>query len=310
VVVVFPTDLIAPPLPSQLELEPDLYHNVSLYLLNIIQNRGNLTRIYTSDQVWGSDFAQLSPLSVYTVGSDQSFPNLTMTIISDAFDMLSLFADHLEYFLANTTMRWFIRTTEDAFVHLKRLPVMLRDLESRFDPLTDFVFKGQSIGLNPEILYVHGGSGWIMSRFACEFYRDHRTYIHSTLPTLQSGDDVMPSILCSLRHINWTAMEDIRWAGSPLDDEAHQRLVDRNYSNLPICPTAKFQESQGRPGRALKDLVVWHSGRKEMMTVLAGYRVTAEVPRDVMLVHVDLATTLCRSDPAQAAAWDEWWRGR
>jgi hypothetical protein len=300
--------LAAVHLPSHLEFEPDLYHNFSIYLVNLVVNPSNLTRVYTSHQVWGSDFARLSPLSVYAIGTHTTLLNISTTVISPSPDLLVLFSDHLDYFVANTTLRWFIRTTEDAFVHLKRLPQMIRELETLFDPLTDFVFKGQPIPLSEQMLYVQGGSGWIMSRFACEFYRDHRKSIDETYVAMGIGDDVMPTILCGLRHIKWTEMESDKWSGITLSDEANQRLVDSDYSNLPICPTTKFQQNDGRPGRALKDLVVWHSGRPEMMTVVAGYRVTAEAPSDVMLIHAHAAMTMCRSDPAQAEDWNEWWR--
>jgi hypothetical protein len=224
--------------------------------------------------------------------------------------MLLILADHINYFMANTTARWFIRTTEDAFVHLKRLPLMIRELESLYDPLNDFVFHGQSVPLGDGVVFVHGGSGWIMSRFACEFYRNNRTYIETHVQDSGSGDDVMPTFLCGLRHMTWREMESPRWIGSPLDDEANQRLVDGNYSDLWVCPSVAFQLDRDRPGRAVRDLVVWHSGRLEMVVVLAGYRVAAEAPSDVMLVHAGDTITLCRSDPEQADAWNERWAAR
>jgi hypothetical protein len=240
--------------------------------------------------------------------------NLSISIVSvsgsihgPVQDLLLAFEDHLENFLANTTLPWFIRTTEDCFVHLKRLPVMIKSLESEFNPRTDYVFKGHSVDLGGESLFVHGGSGWIMSRAACQYYHDQRAEIDRRFFAEPFGDDLMPKILCELRHTQWLEMDHDAWIGSPMDDDSSTRIQKGNYDGLTGCPDLESQKRRSRPGRFIRDLVFWHSGRNDIVTVIAGYKATVEAGDDIMLAHVYGGVRLCRFNPIEGDKWNSWW---
>jgi hypothetical protein len=287
-----------------------------MYMLVLIINMDNLSRIRNLENVWGRDFRRLSPSSFYTVGTSRRVSDLPIHIVSSRRagqviqELLYTFEDHLTYFLTNTTFKWFIRTTEDAFVHLKRLPQMLRDLEQQFDPLKDFVFKGQSVSLDTTVIFVHGGSGWIMSRAACEFYQANMAEINRIFFAEPWGDDLMPSALLQITKGKWEELDHIGWIGSPMDDQSSARVKIGNYSGLPICPTWKFQVEKQRLGRYFKDLVVWHSGRNDIVTVMHGYQAAAQAPPAVFLGHIFGAVTLCEFNAELAEQWDSYWEGR
>jgi hypothetical protein len=286
-------------------------------MLVLIINMQNLTRIHNLEAAWGRDFRRLSPSSVYTIGTPEPVDNLPVHIISNRHetrgaiqDLLFTFEDHLENFLANTTLPWFIRTTEDAFVHLKRLPQMLIDLNSNFNPLSDFVFKGQSIFLHPNVIFVHGGSGWIMSRAACQFYRERMAEINAAFFAEAWGDDLMPSTLLQMRNGTWEDFEHAGWVGSPLSDESSKRITRGNYDGLPICADRDWQMRKKRLGRFLRDVVVWHSGRNDIVTVVHGYKAAAEAGANVFLGHIRSGVMFCEWNPEKAAEWVTWWVGK
>jgi hypothetical protein len=73
----------------------------------------------------------------------------------------------VDYFLKHTNARWFVRMTDDTLVNFAKLGSLISQLEARYHPLTDFVFKGHCID-SWNMNYAQGGSGYLLSRYACE----------------------------------------------------------------------------------------------------------------------------------------------
>jgi hypothetical protein len=71
----------------------------------------------------------------------------------------------LTYFLEKRREPWFYRGVDDSIMNLPRLPSFLGDLNSRFDPLTDVVVRGDCV-MSKGYLFIQGGSGFICSRAA------------------------------------------------------------------------------------------------------------------------------------------------
>jgi hypothetical protein len=188
-----------------------------------------------------------------------------------------------------------IRTTEDVFVHLKRLPVAIREAERKYDPLTQKVMLGQSIDLGGS-MFIHGGSGWLMSRACAEFYVSRISEITDLFLNTRHGDDTMPDIFKQMLNQTTEQMDHPGFLGSPLDVIGQERLRAWNFSDLPICPSLELQLEKKRRTAPLKDLVIWHAGTKDLIVIEQGYRVLDATPPWVRLGHVPFGVTLCRAD--------------
>jgi hypothetical protein len=285
-----------------------------VYMLVLLVNERNLSRIYLLERVWGSDFRHLSPLSIYRVGVAR--PRLRIvgaTIISPhvameaAVQLHYTFEHHLGLFLNVTKFRWFVRTTEDCFVHLKRLPGLLKDLESKYDPLRDIVILGQSVEINEHISMVHGGAGWVMSRAACRFYRRRRHEIVRRWNAMAAGDDVMPHFLRHAANLTSNQTNHYSFLGSPFDNPSFERIRAGRFDGLSPCPSWGRQQELKRIIIPVDQNVFWHSGRNDMLVVMDGYRISRYIRRGLAFAHVPDAVTLCDMRLAPNDASDALW---
>jgi hypothetical protein len=301
-------------LTSRLILEPLLYgRSIPIYMLVLLINDHNLARIDALERSWGSDFRHLSPRSIYRVGAKRPFHIPGLSVVSPpsghphSRDLHFTFADHLHRFLNTTQLRWFVRTTEDCFVNLLRLPLMFSELERRYDPLADVVFLGQSVDINGVISMVHGGSGWLMSRSACEFYAKHEQAIVLSWLATASGDDVMPHAFRRVAALSVNQTNHYGFVGSPLDDSAVERLRAMRFDGIKTCPSWTHQAASNRQIIPLDGVVFWHSGRGDLLPVTNGYRLARDLPKGLALGHVTGAVTLCNMaetpDPGIDATW-------
>jgi hypothetical protein len=215
-----------------------------------------------------------------------------------------VFHDHLQAFLKETNLRWFIRTTEDVLVHLKRFPLFIRDLERQFDPLKDYVIQGQAVDINPGTTFIHGGAGWIMSRACAEFYVARLAAVNSTFLSQPFGDDLMPNFFKDWINRTTEEMTTMAFVGSPMDDTARKRLKKGDYDKLPICPSLPYQKHALRMTMYLNETVVWHSGRNDLLPVTDGYRILSQVPPWLGFGHINGGVTLCRADVPLTSATD------
>jgi hypothetical protein len=255
---------------------------------------------------WHNDFKALYPTSVLRIGRTRlnegddmpDSPLLSPNRDNIAWhqQFLFVFHDHLRAFLSQTNFSWFLRTTEDVFVHLKRLPLLIRELEEKFDPRKDIVMQGQVVELSPPAFFIHGGAGWIMSRAAAEFYVGHIGEINRTFLEQIHGDDTMPMIFRDMTRVSSAKMVNDRFVGPPLDEDAQMRLRKSNYTGLRICPSVELQRRLSRWTFFLNRTTIWHAGSNDMVVVTDGYRILAEVPPWVRLGHIQYAVTLCRAD--------------
>jgi hypothetical protein len=302
---------------AYLSPEPALYPNLSLYVAVLVINDSNESRIEAHFRSWGRDFHFLSPSSIYRVASFHRLRSVPVRMLSSPRkrhrriqSYLDLFEDHLHYFLRRTTLRWFLRTTEDAFIDLIRLPGLVRDLERAHDPTRDIVMMGQACAIGPSVTFLHGGSGWIMSRAAAALYEAHERQIHAEFfgPTVV-GDDMVGNIFRVIANLSDERIDHPAFLGSPVVDESISRLERMEISNLTVCPSIERQRREQRLARPVKDIVVWHSGRSDLLPLRMGYRILRECPDGIQLAHVRGGVKLCRigsgGDNADASLWDE-----
>jgi hypothetical protein len=75
------------------------------------------------------------------------------------------------YSLRHTAARWVARVADDTIINFANLALLVTRLEGRYDPLTEFVFKGHCVSRDfgyGMIDYPQGGGGFVLSRFACK----------------------------------------------------------------------------------------------------------------------------------------------
>jgi hypothetical protein len=76
------------------------------------------------------------------------------------------------YTITHTQARWATRLS-DCIVNFGKLGEFIGKLEARYNPLTEFVFKAHCIDVGTTGI-PQGGSGFILSRFACQAALKHR----------------------------------------------------------------------------------------------------------------------------------------
>ena len=72
------------------------------------------------------------------------------------------------YFLEKTNHKWFWTATDDIIIDVEAIDRMIYELEQKFDPDENIVFKGNC--LYNGLYYLQGGSGYLMSRIATEIF--------------------------------------------------------------------------------------------------------------------------------------------
>lgn len=291
-----------------IQYEPDLYGNFTpVYITGLLINIGNLSRISDMIKYWGNDFKMLSPNSKFTIGTTghvQNLPDATIATqprqVGGVQQYHYVFEDHLQYFLNHTNLRWFIRTTEDSFTHLKRLPQFIADLEAKYNPLKDVVMEGQSVELSAT-MFIHGGAGWVMSRAAAKYYFDNRDAIHDGWLGCGHGDDVMPFYFMSKLGWDVERMRNDAFIGSPVIPYAREWMIRNDYSKIIECPSVAHQKAMKRPIMPLNKTVFWHSSAQVLWTLTDGYRILEEAG-NLAMGHVDGGVIPCRPTGLQEFA--------
>jgi hypothetical protein len=87
----------------------------------------------------------------------------------------------------NSLFRWYFRGTHDTFVNLTALTLLIHDLESKIDPMTNFsfAFNFHEYGNS---YYPHGGTGWLFSNYAVR--KMHESVYRFITMCYASFDDV------------------------------------------------------------------------------------------------------------------------
>jgi hypothetical protein len=78
----------------------------------------------------------------------------------------------VNYTLQRPGIRWMIRLADDTVMNFAKLGAFIAEKESQNDPLKEFVFKGHCVSWRG-MRYAQGGSGFLLSRFACEVAAKH-----------------------------------------------------------------------------------------------------------------------------------------
>jgi hypothetical protein len=141
------------------------------------------------------------------------------------------FAKASVYFFQNTTAKWFVMVTDQAHVYVENLGDFVVELEEGYDPVNEAVILGNCISVSGTVGFLHGGTGWIMSRKA----------VGDFLAIAGKGADgvnddrkfagVMQTMNVSVREATSPYfLGQFRW------NDEHQQSAVGDFSKLPKCP--------------------------------------------------------------------------
>ena len=240
--------------------------NYNVYILDIIVSERNLTRFQTAEKSWIKKLNKESTSIIFKVASSTqritNYENILYYVerkINPAFSFIYPFIYAMKDFISNTDFRWFFRTTDDVFINIELFDKLIQDYEHDYDPLNDFVIKGSVVSN-----YIHGGSGWIMSRYAVQRYL---TFLEKyPISYEKAGDDVIfTNHIQQIFVRNLSNINDKHFIGTKLSKKSINMLQnDINTKKL-----SKIEKCNNSIQNIYKmdEIVVWHSGEKTMAIV-------------------------------------------
>jgi hypothetical protein len=138
--------------------------------------------------------------------------------------------ESVQHFVSTTSLPWYVRTTYDCFCYLPNLWKWIAKLNEKYDPYREIVFKGQSIMSKDEFLFVHGGSGWLLSRRAAQRMIEVEDKLKQMYKNRYFGDDVAIRDFLQLMNISWSQADSTVFQGSAINPIDYEAIVAANMS--------------------------------------------------------------------------------
>jgi hypothetical protein len=173
-----------------------------------------------------------------------------------------------EYALRETNARWIGRLFSDTVINFDRLLPYMRELDRRYDPLTDVVLRGDCVA--PGFPYLQGGSGYILSRRALEVLVPYARY--SIWGFWEDHDDQRLGHVMGRLRIHAYPCGSSAFIGIRVRDEDWERITQGNWAGMITCP---MQMVMGKPCprfvAPVSQIVFHHAGRVPEWDTI-GYR--------------------------------------
>lgn len=275
-----------------------LNQDQSIYVVSIV-NTPNWIRSTNLWEKWGKNFVQKFQSNVFKFVSFQqnvNFSNrllITDVPIKNYRGFFYLFNAAVDDFLHNTNFQWLYRTTEDCLVDIDLFNKYMEKLASKYSPLVP-VLKGHAVLYSSKLFFVHGGSGWIMSRRAAQIYYDHLQQLqiqYNSNPT--SGDDVLFGwFASSFLNLSFQDIDDPYFLGSPYKDFEVNIVRNQKWEKLPNCTRSKIDLM-----RPIKEIIFWHSGRRDNYPMNIGIKAKDVYPPNVYYDQFSPIRRLCMNRP-------------
>ncbi|OHS98681.1 hypothetical protein TRFO_34867 [Tritrichomonas foetus] len=274
----------------------------AIYLASIV-NSPNYFRTRNLYEKWGKKFIQKNPDSIFKFVSNTlkpEFQNMTIFVpsrVSSYRIFFQYFVSAVEDFLNNTKLNWIYRTTEDCLVDVDQLDRYMEYLTTNFSP-DDIVIRGHAVQFcqakNINCMFIHGGSGWIMSREACKCFMkniDKLWEYHNSIPNL--GDDVVLGYFAKLANLSFNDIDDHHFLGSPYNDFEIEVVTNRTWHVLPSCVAER------ETMLPIRKIVFWHSGRIDNYPISIGVDAKKVYPNNIYYEQLAPKRQLCeyRNDP-------------
>lgn len=289
---------ILPQNDSCLKAQKYPFYNTSVDMNVIVSNPHNISRTYEFYQAWGKDFISLFPNSSYRILSTKDFSDYIPFF--QQFDYIPSkqeyqnfifgFSESLYNFCTNSSARWYMRTTEDVFIDLRKLSDFFNDLEQKFDPSKDFVIKGQLCKIDENLSFIHGGAGWVMSRKAAQLVQEKMNEFLTFFFEMDGGDDTFTYIIKEYFEISDISIHSDRFLSTKLSNYSVNKLLSKEFGDIQICPT-NLDFTRGPI--QLNKVVFWHSGRADNFPINTAYDILSTAPDSLKVIFKGPEAHIC-----------------
>lgn len=271
-----------------------LNQDQAVYVVSIV-NSPNWIRSTNLWDKWGKAFVKKYPFSDFKFVSFKLNENFSRRLILTEVPIMNyrgfyyLFNAAVEDFLKNTKFQWIYRTTEDCLVDIDLLGKYMENLSSNYLPSLP-VLRGHAVQFSSNLFFVHGGSGWIMSRKAAQIYYDNIQALsvkYNSDPT--SGDDVLIGwFAMKFLNLSFKDIDDPYFLGSPYQDQEVQIVQNKAWKSLPNCTVNKIEIQ-----KPIKQIIFWHSGRRDNYPMNIGIKAKNSYPPNVYYDQYSNPRRLC-----------------
>jgi hypothetical protein len=171
-----------------------------------------------------------------------------------------------DYAAHETDFRWIVRAFDDTVPNVDLLAPMLADLEADFDPLTDFVLRGNCIVQGEP--HFQGASVTLLSRFAFEQLSNF-TYAqwaarNCTLNSRLCYDDIQFGWILEQIGIPIGPLQNTAFLGYSVTKDGAAAMETGNFSALPRCPERLNQNGCRRYFAPVCEIVFHREGTNRL----------------------------------------------
>jgi len=191
--------------------------------------------------------------------------------------------------------RWYFRGTHDTFVNVTALMSLIEELESKYDPLTEFAmaFNFHEYGYR---YYPHGGTGWLFSNYAMKVFNEKIERYQQICAS--SYDDVALSPFLKELGVDIMTFQSHRFIVTWPNSE-NKIIYDKEYHKVKPCPEF-YHLFQG--GKGLKPCPARLAASIHMHKVPMdeAYSLLGQTPEDFAITYLDPNTpTFCKMTDLQ-----------
>lgn len=268
---------------KKLSLQFTFKITLSNLYISVLIVRPHSKRINSLLKAWGNEFASQSGnvFKIFT-SFNESINSKYINIVSNKSTRRFLFrlVFYLNFasardFYDNTSLKWYLRTTYDCYIHLSNLYRYIQKLNGEYNPNKDIVMKGDH-----NKYFIHGGPGWIMSRAAVKEYLNFENEMTVSYLKNSQGDDVNIMLFARKYNLTYSDIYSPEFSGWPVKDESYGQLIRSNFSYSNITLPCRKDLSP----KKVNSLVIWHNGCKHDYVNSIGKRIINEAP-DFLGLH-------------------------
>ncbi|EAY19675.1 hypothetical protein TVAG_432710 [Trichomonas vaginalis G3] len=249
----------------------------------------NITRAETSYKVWAQYIEKFFPNSLFRFAFCRkvnigNVPTILSLVCNDAY--LHPFRAAMQDFYYNTTLPWFLRTADDVFISIDNLYKLIYDLEQLYDPKNEIVVKGHTINLTDIDFFIHGGSGWLLSRAAVKELLFNEKYLPFSM-TISIADDILINKYWKRLGVTYNSSYSDKFAGNEIVQHQKNIMPKLDFKTLSTCPN---QEDLIDP----RNIAVWHSADNELAVILHGDRFIKAAPPEIRAYFNETRMYFCK----------------
>jgi hypothetical protein len=161
-----------------------------------------------------------------------------------------------KYILFNTSARWIWCGDDDILINFELLPRYARRLARLYDPLRDFVVRGECIKYG--VVYPQGGSGIVFSRRAIEMMEPFANF--SIWGFWEKYPDRRVGVVIGKVHRDVGSCASSAFLGSFLPRGNFSMLKTGNFSGLEPCPPSQHGRECRVGSAPVNQVVFFHIG--------------------------------------------------